>query len=213
MTTPQIADDLLIDQCEFHLTPEILAAKANIRSQIATLLREKGADQLVDDARRIYDFIQGLERQGLRGRELFLAFRDNHELFALHNECFYLFYVMGAWGSKIGKVLTLDGELFPFDDLLVGELVFGIDIQSILDAGREYPNEGGPILEEDGAEVILAAAQNIYDTARRLESEGLRGYALFVKMNSDPQLLAASHRYYCFIRGRIWGYRIQSIWW
>lgn len=212
MTTSQIANDLLIDQSEFNLTPEVIRQIADIRDQVADLLKEKGVDQLIADARKIYDFIQELERQGLRGSDLFLAFKDNHELFKLHNDYFYLFYSMGSWATKIGKVLTNDGELFPADDLLVGGLVFGIDDQAILDAGGDRRNKEAQILEEDGAGLIKQEVQYIYDTAKQLESEGLRDKSLFQKMRSDSRLFAASHRYYGFIRGRTWGYRMQSIW-
>lgn len=214
MTTPQIANDLLIDRCEFNLTPEVIGQIANIRDQVADLLKEKGVDQLIADARSVYDFIQGLERQGLRGRDLFLAFKDNHELFKLHNDYFYLFYSMGSWATRIGKVLTSDGELFPADDLLVGELAFGITKETIEDSARpdspNYRREEELILQEEGVDYILAEVQKLYDAARNFESQGLRGDDLGAAIRSDATLLAICKRYYGFMRVRIWGYRMQE---
>jgi|GEM_PF-4995332 len=107
--------------------------------------------------------------------------------------------------------LTPTGERIPPQDLIVGELSFGIDINTILEA-RSKRIEEAKILEEDGAEVILERCRKLYDCCRALEQQGLRDDALYWAVKSNPELLAYSRRYYGFYRGPIWGARQQGVW-
>lgn len=108
---------------------------------------------------------------------------------------------------------TADGEKVPPDDLLVGELQFGVTEDDIRQVAAERVNEKeGRIFEEDGVATILTELRKLYDAMCKFEAEGLRGDDLFLRVQNNPELLRISGRYYGFARGRIWGYRQQNVW-
>ncbi|MBI2638434.1 hypothetical protein HYW83_02485 [Candidatus Peregrinibacteria bacterium] len=106
---------------------------------------------------------------------------------------------------------TSTGERIPSQDLIVGELSFGIDEEIIREAARARPQEA-ELLETDGLEIILQRIRELYDGIVALEKQGLRGDDLYWAVKSDPKLWLPCSRYYGFYRGPVWGARQQGVW-
>jgi hypothetical protein len=106
---------------------------------------------------------------------------------------------------------TPDGKRIPPQDLLVGELNFGITLEEI-QTWNMKTQEGANILAEETPDQILAALRELYDGMKGLEASGLRGRDLFLAVKQNQKLMKLSGRYYPFVRTQIWGYRQQSVW-
>ncbi|MCK9186868.1 hypothetical protein M0P48_05590 [Candidatus Gracilibacteria bacterium] len=203
--------DIIVGDESFGLTPEIIAQQADLRDRVAELLSSVGQDNMMTDIQRLYDNIKSLEQQGLRGRELFLAIGQNPDLLSLYNTYFYVLYETVEWGKRIGRVLNTEGEIIPEEGLLVGELDFGITEDTVLEDAQGRTKDA-KILEEEGVEIIISKSKQLFDAVKKMEAEGLRNSDLYERVHADSDLLEISKRYYGFIRRRMWGYRMQSVW-
>lgn len=198
--------NLIVGESPLELSPEIIKSQGELRDQVAELLSEAGVTVVLSDVKKLYDAIRSLEERGLRGRDLFLAIGQDATLLTLFKTYFYVFFETATWGKRIARVLTFEGEIGPPDDLLVGELSFGIDENTIRE-DASLRETGDQILKEDGANKILSRTQQLYCAIKDMEAEGLRAAAILDKIVADGNLLVAAKHYYGFIRRRIWGYR------
>ncbi|MBI2634724.1 hypothetical protein HYW82_03605 [Candidatus Peregrinibacteria bacterium] len=91
--------DLLVGGLSFGIDETVILEAAKRRKEEADILTEDGLPTILQRIRELYDGIVALEKQGLRGKALFWAVKNDPKLW-LPCSRYYGFYRGPVWGAR-----------------------------------------------------------------------------------------------------------------